>query len=302
MSYVSSGNKNEEEKEDNNVNNNNKSNVFYKKLSKDDFEFIKRKTKELGENFEINDYNEKINRLNEGIKNIIQNFEKLSEIHKKNTQALQNIVNNDNNYKKTNKAKINDDEDVDEDIDDNNNKINHKNNIEKIKNYCKIQRNFIEQKLENSIKKIKKYQIFLQELLDIYSRKKEHLSYLGRLHSQKEELEKQNSANEDPLDPLIKKKINELEDQLNHEIKFIKKINKDLKYEIDNYKDNQEDIYIYINSIFKDKSIYIKDCISTLNREDFVEDEEEKNEGEHKSKIEQSKKSEYCDENKGDDF
>ena len=298
MSYVSSGNKNEEEKEENNINNNNnKSNVFYKKLSKEDFEFIEKKAKELGENFEIKDYNEKINRLNEGIKNIIQNFEKLSDIHKKNTQAFQNIVNNDNNYKKTNKPKIDDDED--EDIGDNNNKINHKNNIEKIKNYCKIHRNFIEQKLENSIKKIKKYQIFLQELLDIYSRKKEHISYLSRLHSQKEELIKQNSANEDPL---TKKKIKELEDQLNHEIKFIKKINKDLNYEIQNYKDNQEDIYIYINSIFKDKAIYVKDCISTLNREDFVDDEEEKNEGEHKSKSEQSKKTEYCDENNGDDF
>lgn len=296
-SYVSSNNKNEEEKEDNNDNaNNNKNSILYRKLSNEDYEFIKKKKVELGEDYNINDYNEKINRLNEGVKNLILNFEKLSEIRKKNTQALQNIVNNDNNSQKLNKEANKDKENnIDDDEDDHESKkINHKSNIAKIKSYCTIQRNF-ETKLENSLKKIKKHQINLQELLDIYSRKKDHLNYLGRLHSQKEEMEKQKINSTGKEDPLVKKKIDELEEKLKHEIRFIKRLNKDLKYEIENYKDNQEeDIYILVNSLFKDKATNIKDCINDLNKE-VVEEEEEK-------KEESSKKEEYTDNNKGDDF
>jgi hypothetical protein len=296
-SYVSSNNKNEGEKEENNENEKDEKNsILYKKLSNEDFEFIKKKTKELGEDFDINDYNEKINRLNEGVKNLIQNFEKLSEIHKKNTQALQNIVNNDNNIQKLNKeAEKAKENNIDDDEDNcESNKINHKSNIAKIKNYCTIQRSFIEEKFENNIKKIKNHQKYLQELLDIYSRKKEHLNYLGRLHSQKDDIEKQ-KTNSGKEDPLIKKKVDELEEKLNHEIRFIKKMNKDLKYEIEFYKDNkEEDIYININSVFKDKAENIKNCINNLNKEINIE-EEEKNE-------ESSKKSEFTDKNKGDDF
>ncbi len=113
--------------------------------------------------------------------------------------------------------------------------------------------------------KIKKYQKLLEGLLDIYSRKKEHLNFLGRLHSQKAELEKQ-KYEKDLIDPIIKNKIDEIESKLEYEIKFIKKMNKDLKYEIEKYKDNQEDIYIFINSLYKDKSISIKNCLENLNK------------------------------------
>ena len=104
MSYAGSSNNKNEEGDDNNNNNdnNNLNNCSYKKLNKEDYEFIKKKAKELGEDFEINDYNEKINRLNEGVQNIIQNFEKLSSIHSKFIHALDNIVNNDNEYRNIN--------------------------------------------------------------------------------------------------------------------------------------------------------------------------------------------------------
>ena len=70
-------------------------------------------------------------------------------------------------------------------------------------------------------------------------------------------------------------KINEIELKLEHEIKFIKKLNKDLKYEIDIYKNKkQKDIYIYINELYKEKAKKMKDSIEYLNREK-LEDEEE---------------------------
>ena len=281
MSYASSNKKEENEENNNNNNNeenNNISNTFYKKLSKEDYEYIKKKMKELGEDFEINEYNEKINRLNEGIKNIIQNFKKLSTIREKNIHCLENIINNDNYYRNNKKDKIDkinininnnvdryDDGDTEPEKSSEDNKINnHKDNISKIRQHCVIQRGFLN-KIEQSLTKIKKYQKLLEGLLDIYSRKKEHLNFLGRLHSQKAELEKQKNE-KDLIDPIIKNKIDEIESKLEYEIKFIKKINKDLKYEIEKYKDNQEDIYIFINSLYKDKSISIKNCLENLNK------------------------------------
>ena len=312
MSYAGSSNnkENEEEKENNKNNNNEQSNLFYKKLSKEDYDFINKKSKELGENFEINEYNEKINRLNEGVKNIIQNLEKISIIRDKNIHALENIVNNDNNYRNINREnkniKISKDNNIDtyDDKDEEENcencesyKINnHKSNINKIRQHCVIQRGFLNKK-GPSITKIKKYQILLEGLLDIYSRKKEHINFLGRLHSQKEEMEKY-KQNNGVMDPVSKNKIDELENKIIHEIKFIKKINKDLKYEIERYKENQEDIYILINSLFKDKSNSIKSCLENLNKsneEDFEVNVE-------KSNLNKDYIKEYIDEKNEDEF
>ena len=106
-SYTNNSNKkNEEGEEDNNANENNDENsssVFYKKLTKEDYDYIKKNTKELGEDYNINDYNEKINRLNEGVKIIIENLEKLTLTRKKSLDALKEIVNKDKDIKSLNK-------------------------------------------------------------------------------------------------------------------------------------------------------------------------------------------------------
>ena len=96
--YTNNGNKkNEDGEEENNINENkdeNMSSFFIKKLTKDDFEYIKQKSKNLGEDHDINDYNDKINRLNDGVKMILENFEKLGSTRKKSIYALKEIVNN----------------------------------------------------------------------------------------------------------------------------------------------------------------------------------------------------------------
>ena len=296
-SFTTSNNNNEEEKENNNTNN------FDKELTKEDHEFISKKSKELGEDFEIKEYEEKISRLNEGLKSIIDNFEKLIVINDKKYANLDNIIKNDNILKNLSKGNfINEDEfgeeDNDKEISINN---SHKSNIMKLRLYNANQKDFWKKNVEN-LKKIKKYQILLQGLLDIYIRKKEHINFLGRLHSKKEEMEKEN---ENKNEYMMKTKIEDLEKKLKHEIKFINKINKDLKYELDKYKENQEDIYIYINSFYKEKSNIIKNSIENLNKEYLEEPKEDQTENSNiidKNKDKENKVKEYIDENKYDDF
>ena len=303
-SYTNNANKkNEDGEEESNVNENNdenSSNVFYKKLTKEDYDYIKKNTKEIGEDYNINDYNEKINRLNEGVKIIIENLEKLTLTRKKSLDALKEIVNKDKDIKSLNKNNKKDDFDANQeekgesDID-----LNHKRSIKKISKYCIIQKGFLDSKVDETINKIKKYQELLQDLLDIYSRKKEHINYLGRLHSQKEEVEKQKENNnlENPVDKI---KIEEFEKKLEHEKKFIKKINKDLKYEIDIYKDNkQKEIYNYINDVYREKAKKIKDSVEYLNKEKLEDEEEQRNE---KDNINNENSNDYLNNKNDSDF
>ena len=281
--YANNANtKNEDGEEENNANENNdenSSNIFYKKLTKEDYDYIKQNRKEIGEDYDINDYNEKINRLNEGVKIIIENLEKLSSTRKKSLDALKEIVNKDKDIKSLNKHNKNDDFEInEEEKGENDIDLNHKRYIKKISKYCTIQKGFLDTNVDETINKIKKYQELLQDLLDIFSRKKEHINYLGRLHSQKDEVEKQkeNSNLENPVDKI---KIEELEKKLEHEKKFIKKINKDLAYEIDIYKKNkQNDIYNYINEVYKEKAKKIKDSVEYLNKEKLEDEKEQKDE------------------------
>jgi hypothetical protein len=197
------------------------------------------------------------------VKNIIQNFEKLIQVHEKNTHSLETIVNNDDNIQNLMKKykKKDGDEEIDE-VEDNSKVINHKDNIKKIQQYCIKQRGLLNKLVKDNLPKIKKHQILLQGLLDIFVRKKDHLNFLGKLHSQKEEMEKQSQSNNSE----------DFERKLRHEIKFINKINKDLKYEISNYKKNQEDIYLFINSFFKEKANTTKDCLIELKKEASEDD------------------------------
>ena len=154
--------------------------------------------------------------------------------------------------------------------------INHKRYIKKLSKYCTIQTGFLSTSVEETIHKVKKYQSLLKELLDIYARKSEHLNYLGRLHSQKDEMEKQRE-NDKFGNPMLKIKIEEMEKKLEHEIKFIKKLNKDLTYEIEIFKNNkQKDIYVYINNVYKEKINKMKDSLDYIYKEK-LDDEEEPN-------------------------
>ena len=304
--YTNDSNKKSEENEgDNNINENNDestSSFFIKKLNKEDFDYVEKQYSKLGENPEINEYNNKINTLNDGVKMIINNFEKLSTIRKKTLFALQEIVNKDKDIIKLSNNNRKNSIDIDKKEDNEDKRIDnkHKNNIKKIRNYCTIQIGFLDQNFEENLSKIKKHQELLQDLSDIYSRKKEHINYLGRLHSQYQEFKKQNENNN-----MEKIKIKEFEDKLEHQIKFIKKINKDLEYEIQLYKkERNKEIYELINSIYKEKLKIMKDSIDYINKEKFDDDDFEKSEINNINNIDKDNKNkiEYSDKANEDEF
>ena len=162
---------------------------------------------------------------------------------------------------------------------------------------------FLDKDFEENINKIKKHQKLLQELSDIYSRKKEHINYLGRLHSQFLDIKKQKESS-DLENPVLNIKMEESEKKLKHETMFIKKLNKDLKYEIELYKkEKHKEIYELINSIYKTKQQIMKDSIDFINKENLDNEEEQKSEINNDiNNINNDNKIEFFDDKKDDDF
>ena len=162
---------------------------------------------------------------------------------------------------------------------------------------------FLDKDFEENINKIKKHQKLLQELSDIYSRKKEHINYLGRLHSQFLDIKKQKESS-DLENPVLNIKMEESEKKLKHETMFIKKLNKDLKYEIELYKkEKHKEIYELINSIYKTKQQIMKDSIDFINKENLDNEEEQKSEINNDiNNINNDNKIEFLDDKKDDDF
>ena len=158
---TSSSNKNGEGEEDNN-NNENASNIFNKQLTNEDYEYVKKNYKELGEDLDINDYDNIISRLNEGVKMILEKLEKISETRKKSLKALKEIINKDKELKSIDKNKNikDDEEDKKEDVSE----ANHKRFIKKINKYYTIQIGFIDTNVSETINKLKKYKDLLQDL------------------------------------------------------------------------------------------------------------------------------------------
>ena len=296
--YATSSNNKGGEGEDDNNNNENASNIFNKQLTNEDYEYVKKNYKELGEDLDINDYDNIISRLNEGVKMILEKLEKISETRKKSLKALKEIINKDKELKSLDKNKniTDDEEDKKEDVSE----ANHKRFIKKINKYYTIQIGFIDTNVSETITKLKKYKDLLQDLLDIYSRKNEHINFLKRLHSQKNEFEKQKESNKIKANPMDKLKIEEFEKKLTYEKKFIKKLNKDMKYEIELFKkNNRKDIYNYVNEIYKEKAKKVKDSVEYLNKIKLEDEEDVKNQN---SNINNEKGNDYFDNNNDADF
>ena len=273
--YYLSWTKNPENKEEENEDKNSGSgDLSYIKLSEENYDFIKKNKKNLGENNEINNYKEKISRLNEGVKSIIKNYEELETFYEKNTHALEKIGFINSDIQKYSTIDKNKNSNVDKfDIEEDENEKDD--NIKKIKDYCTFQRGFLNTKLKDSLINIKNYQILLEGLLAIFYRKKDNINFLGKLHSQKCEAEKINKEGK-IIDPLVQEKTKNLEIKINHQIKFIKKLNKDLEYEIKNFKENQENnIYDYINEFYENKYNLTQKCLNVLNRIKNEEDRKE---------------------------
>ena len=120
------------------------------------------------------------------------------------------------------------------------------------------------------------------------------------MHSQKDELEKQKENGKIKDNPLDKIKSEEFEKKLTLEKKFIKKINKDMKYEIEEFKkNNRKDIYNYINEIYKEKAKIVKDSVEYLNKEKLEDEEDSKGQN---NNINNEKGSDYFEDKIDADF
>jgi hypothetical protein len=253
-------------------------------LQEKDFEFIKNNQKDLGENIEINNYEKEIMKFNEGIEYLIKNFEKEINISEKKNVALNNIINiyekdskqeNKKDIKKDDKNKNNENDsenNIEKEKDNNdNNKDNHKDYIEKldlkifageinkIKSYTKINTEYISKDLRKTIEKIKDYKNTIEGLKNIFIRKKNHIQFLIKLHSQLNEIEKKNELTDenDKNKQKIEQDLDFFKKKVELEKNFINELNKHLKYEIENFKNTKENsIYSFIVNLYK--NYYLK--------------------------------------------
>ena len=258
-----------------------------------DFDFIKSNFNELGEDMSINDYGQEIMRIQEGVEYLIKNFENEVNINEKKTNSLDNILtifnemkNLDNNLNKKNNDKKkedddkddfilkNEDEDENKEIDKNNNKEDWEikllnNDINKIKNFSIINKKYIKDDLRSTIDEMIEYKTTIEGLKDIFGRKKNHIQFLLKLQSQLSENEKRNelTENNDSKKQIIKD-INFIKKIIEEEKLFINKLNKNLKYEIDKFKKEQENnIYIFINNLFKNDYLKKIEIYNIINKE-----------------------------------
>ena len=261
------------------------------------FEFINNNSKNLGENFEINKYGIEIMRYNEGYEYIINNLIKEYEIIDKKTKSLNNIIGifrevqsienkNKNDLNKKNDNNIDDFETIKKNEEENSiNESKEENkekdlkekwdkkllngDINKIKNYTSINQKFIKEDLNQSINKIIELKDTIENLCDIFERKKDHIQFLSKLQSKLNEIKKQNDLIAESVEK-INKLINDkfLKKKIEKETLHINKLNQNLKYEIDKFKKEQGDsIYTLITDLYKKHYLKQSEIFDIINRE-----------------------------------
>ena len=270
------------------------------KFQENNYDFIKLNYKELGESMEVSEYGKDIMRICEGIDYLIKNFINEVNIKEKKTKSLNNIINifnevkkidNQNNIKKnlneknSNKKEENNNEFkdiekkeqniIEEKDDQNTNKEKWEvkileADINKIKEYSSINNNFINDDLKPAIEQMIEYKTTVEGLLNIFYRKKNHIQFLMKLQSQYTESEKRKNLTEenDPNKKIIEKDINFLRNKIDLEKKFINKLNENLKYELNKFKEEKGNkIYTYINDLYKNNYLRQREIYNILNKE-----------------------------------
>ena len=225
-------------------------------FQEENLKYIEKISKELGEDDNINDYGKQIIKINEGLSYLIKNIINMKNYNQVKLKSLSNIKKlcqeNIKNIKQKEKEK--------ENFDDNDNikiKINKKrdrkifeNEINnKLKVYIDKNNEFYEKDIKDGLDKINENKIVLEELKEIFERKKSHINFLTKLKSKLDDLEKKKEL--DPKNEALKKDSELINKYIDAEKEFINKLNKDLKYEIDFYKNNIENnVYKNINELY----------------------------------------------------
>ena len=235
--------------EDNNINNgipeNNLNNSYYQE---ENLKTIEKLSNELGEDNNVNKYEKQIMKFNEGLSYLLKNFTNLKNINESKLKSLKNLQNICDDYIKSNYNKKNDEIKIEQ-----NEKWNRKifqNQINnKLESYISINNKFFENEFEGDLDKISEDKLVVEELKEIYERKKSHINFLAKLDYKLNEIKKEKESL--PSDEKIKKDYNFIKKCLDIEKNFIKKLNEDLKFEINFFKDNTEtNIYKYLNKLY----------------------------------------------------
>ena len=235
---------------------------------------------ELGEkNNEIDEYKKHIMKINEGLSYLIQNYinmKNCTEIKLKSLSKIEKLYeennNNDNINEKENKY----------------DKVNNKlfnSRINKLKEFIKINDEFNNKELKDFIKNINEIKIIVEELIEIYNRKQNHIKFFIKLKlkmidiEKKKKIEINEKENENENENKKDKKENEfniVKIYYEKEKEFINKLNEDLKYEIDYFKDNIENnIYKSINELYKNNNIKQKQIFDKFDIDVSLESDSE---------------------------
>ena len=240
-------------------------------VQEENFKYTEQISEELGEVNYVNEYGDQIKKMNEGLSDLIDNIIGMKKINEKKINSLKNIQeiwSKDINNKSSKKEKDSDgNNDVSEksttkkieNRDKWDNKIFKGEINNKLKGYISINTKYYEDDFEKILNNINESKEALEELKEIFDRKSSHIYFLIKLNSKLTELEKQTNKENFNQEKDTNKKNNNVSNKdyniikryVDIEKQFIFKLNKDLKYEIDYFKENIENnIYNCINELF----------------------------------------------------
>ena len=295
-------------------------------FQEENVKYLEKISKDLGEEDYLKEYGKQIMKINEGLSYLYNNYTNIQNFNQKKLNSLSNIKKlcNDNmEYIDTKEEK------KDEIIDETNIILNNKtdkyekkdkkifdNEVnKKLEYYISINSEFYEKEMKEKLEKINDNKIIVEELKEIYDRKKSHINFLMKLISNHNELDKKRKI--EPNNKTINKEYEHVKKYLDIEIDFIKKLNQDLKYEIDFFKENIENnVYKYINEMYINKYNKQIEIFNKLNEYislesdsensskeenfEFIETNNIKNNSEENSKIKQKERNNSV--NSKDDF
>ena len=140
----------------------------------------------------------------------------------------------------------------------------------KLEGYISLNSEFYEEELKDAIDKINENKRLVEEMKEIFERKKHHINFLIKLNSKLTEMEKKKDI--DPGNKVIEKDYNFIKKNFDIEKEFIKKLNKDLKEQINFFTKNIENnVYKYINDLYINNFKKQREIFNILNEEVSLE-------------------------------
>jgi len=240
--------------QENQNNNINESSIFDSHLQEDNLKYVKKISNELGEDKYINEYGIEIMKVNDGLSYLIKNFINIQNCNIKKLKSLRKIKkvciddinkNNEKDNEKDKNKKIDRHTKWDRKIFEG--EVNNK-----LEEYISINSEFYEKDLKDKLDEINETKTVLEELKEIFERKESHINFLKKLNAKFTDIQKRKEL--EPENKSVLNDYNLMKNYLEAEIDFIKTLNKHLKYEIENYKNNIENnVYKYINELYINK-------------------------------------------------